>query len=438
MSANLIRKTLDDRWADGDLPRLHDMAPGWLQNRRDQGQDLALAHGVPSTRDERWRYTNVASALSEHDFIHASGQSVANVTQVPQAALDIDGIPIVLVNGRLSVQLSALSRLPSGVRIVSLSDALTDGDVDIETLMSIGDQMSTNGLRAANDAGSALGLVIRIDADAHVSTPLHVIHISTMPDEDQIYHPRFLVDLAHHAAATLVESYVCHDDQGASFQNIVTQIRLADGAKLNHIKWQREADTATHVATIDVDVSRDATYAAFVGHVGSALARHDTRVNIHGSGAHAAVSGIYLGRGKRVHDITTSVHHMVPHTTSQQMVRGVLSEGARGVFLGRAVVAQDAQKTDAQQMHNAMLLDNTAEVNAKPELEIYADDVQCAHGNTVGDIDTNALFYMQARGIEAATARAMLIEGFLTEVITASVPEPLQAVLVDAMLEVIA
>ena len=437
MSEVIICKLLDELWDSGDLPKLMEFAPEWLRVRREIGQVLAKAMGVPSRADERWRYTSLSNVLRQGNFQHADDGAVAQIDKVPSHGLNVDAIPIVMVNGRLSAHLSDFTKIPNGLNVVSLADAIIDELDGVNDLLSIGDEQEPNGIRAANDGHIALGLLIRVDADAAIKIPIHIIVFETAEPQERMYHPRVVFDLERHTELTVIESHLSNDGSGAIFKNWVSQISLADGARLNHVKWQNESKMANHVTTVDVKLLQDATYNAFIGLVGASIARHDTRINVSGSGAHANVSGIYVGDGKQVHDFTTCISHNVPHTTSNQMVRGVLKRGARGVFLGKAIVARDAQKTDAQQLHNALLLDKTAEVNAKPELEIYADDVQCAHGNTIGDVDTDALFYMQARGISKAEAYVLLIEGFLAEVVEHAVPAPLQDPVKAVVLEAI-
>lgn len=406
--------------------------PSWLAQRAASARTFAQSQGLPTQRLERWRYTPVAATLGANTWTTATD---AATVDLPEGVLPVDGIAVVAVDGVLSVQMSGLGSLPKGVRISSLTDAILNEEEGLADLMTIGDSFENHSLRAANDAVNASGLVIHVEKNQAISTPIHLIYITTKTEAAVLAQPRLLVDVATGAEVTIIESHVSTDPDAVAFKNMLTQFRVGDNAHVKHIKWQDEARTSSHVATIDVHVHAHATYKAFVGQSGAKLARHDTRIAVMGSGAHAEVNGVYLADNGQHHDITSVIDHRVPQATSHQVVRGVVQTGARGVFLGKAVVAQDAQQTDARQMHKALMLDNTAEIDAKPELEIYADDVQCAHGNTIGDIDEMALFYMEARGISRPVARRMLIEGFMAEVVEVGVPAAYQEAITQKVLE---
>ena len=390
---------------------------------------LPLKMGVPTTKDERWRYTNLHPFFLRNQNISLyTGGARQNVT-VSEGTLPVDGIKLVLVNGFLSPELSNLDTLPDGLHIYSLQDAL-QLDVDsLERVMAVGDSIPQNGMRAVNDAICANGVLIKCDPHARIVPPVYLISIVDHEDAaSQFFASRILIDMGKDAEMTFIESYHSSGPSCAKFNNILMQVNIGEYAKLSHVKWQREVESTVHVATVNIDLVESSLYEGFVVHLGGQVARHDTYAALKGKRAHASVNGIYICDGGRTHDISTVVHHVEPLTTGTQMVRGILSNKSYGVFLGKCIIDRDAQKVESSQLHNTLFLDQTSVVNSKPELEIYADDVKCSHGNTVGKIDQNLLFYLRSRGLPLKEARKFLIKGFLQELVHKSVPEKLQPI----------
>ena len=268
------------------------------------------------------------------------------------------------------------------------------------------------------------GLVLRLARDVRVATPIEVIYIAAADQAPLACHPRTLILLEPGAHATLIEHHISLGDQ-ATLSNGVTEVHLKDGATLHHYKMQAEGPEAFHLNTLHALVERDAHYDTFEMTLGAQLSRNEISVRLVGPGANCHVNGAYLMRGKQHCDTTTVIEHLAPHTSCREVFKGVLDDRSRAVFQGRIVVHPGAQKADGHQLTKTMLLSDQAEIDAKPELEIYADDVKCSHGATAGELDKQALFYLRARGIPEAQARSILVEAFLSETIDAIAAEDL-------------
>lgn len=401
---------------DEAAPRLPGADLAWLDALRSQGIEAFRANGLPNRKVEAWRYTSV-SALEKQSF--APLAEPVPLDALPEgAALAIDGARrIVFVNGRLRADLSDLGDLPEGVEASSLAEALGGKDGDLEELIAPASKERDGALAALNDAFMEDGLVLRIAAGASVDARIHLISVG-MPVEGQAvaFHPRNLVVAAKGSRATLIESHI-GVGEGSYFSNSVTDIRVEKGATLTHAKLQDEGPKAFHVALGRVCIGDEAVYDNFVLHRGAELARNEIHAAINGSGAECRLNGAYLGADRQHIDNTTVIEHKAPGSRSSEVFKGALDGRARGVFQGRIVVHRDAQQTDGHQLNKTLLLDRNAEMDAKPELVIYADDVKCSHGATIGELDETALFYLRTRGIDEAAARDILVSAFLNEAV---------------------
>ncbi len=401
---------------DEAAPRLPGADLAWLDALRSQGIEAFRANGLPNRKVEAWRYTSV-SALEKQSF--APLAEPVPLDALPEgAALAIDGARrIVFVNGRLRADLSDLGDLPEGVEASSLAEALGGKDGDLEELIAPASKERDGALAALNDAFMEDGLVLRIAAGASVDAPIHLISVG-MPVEGQAvaFHPRNLVVAAKGSRATLIESHI-GVGEGSYFSNSVTDIRVEKGATLTHAKLQDEGPKAFHVALGRVRIGDEAVYDNFVLHRGAELARNEVHARIDGTGAECRLNGAYLGANRQHIDNTTVIEHKAPGSRSSEVFKGALDGRARGVFQGRIVVHRDAQQTDGHQLNKTLLLDRNAEMDAKPELVIYADDVKCSHGATIGELDETALFYLRTRGIDEAAARDILVSAFLNEAV---------------------
>jgi Fe-S cluster assembly protein SufD len=375
---------------------------------------------------EAWRYTNL-NALAKAGFAPA-GRDV-ELPAVPEGtALAVgNACRIVFVNGRLRRDLSSLDQLPDGVAAKGLGEQLRLSPATLADLIVPAPRGRDGVLAALNDAFMEDGVVLQIDAGASVDTPIHLVSIGVPVTGQAIaFHPRNVIVAGAGSRATLVESHIGVGD-GSYFSNGLTDITIGKGATLTHAKLQDEGAAAFHVALIRAKIADDAVYDSFVLQRGAELARNEVHAAIEGSGAECRLNGVYLGAGRQHIDNTTVIDHREPGSRSSEVFKGVLAGHARGVFQGRIVVHRDAQQTDGHQLNKTLLLSRDAEMDTKPELEIYADDVKCSHGATVGELSEMEMFYLRTRGIDEPTARDMLVSAFLSEAVSELRAEALAA-----------
>jgi Fe-S cluster assembly protein SufD len=401
---------------DEAAPRLPGADLAWLDALRSQGIEAYRANGLPNRKVEAWRYTSV-NALEKQSF--APPAEPATLDALPEgAALAVEGAcRIVFVNGRLRSDLSDLGDLPEGIEASSLAESLNSDGGELETLVAPASRERDGALAALNDAFMEDGLVLRIAAGANVEIPIHLISVGVPVEGRAVaFHARNLVVAGEGSRATLIESHI-GVGEGSYFSNSVSDIRVAKRATLTHAKLQDEGPKAFHVALARVNIGDAAVYDNFVLHRGAELARNEVHAHIDGTGAECRLNGAYLGTGRQHMDNTTVIEHKAPGSRSSEVFKGALDGRARGVFQGRIVVHRDAQQTEGHQLNKTLLLSRDAEMDTKPELVIYADDVKCSHGATIGELDETALFYLRTRGIDEATARDILVSAFLNEAV---------------------
>lgn len=371
--------------------------------------------GFPTPRAEAWKYTNL------NRLTRAKFDPLAEVRPVDAArwtGFHIDGAHrIVIANGRYDAAASELGDLPEGAVVAPLSEAI---DLAGEDLASIATAESGS-LVALNTAFMRDGLVLRLEKGVVLDRPVQVLYVVDAGDTAMSLHPHTLILAGEGSAATVVETFAGAAEAGY-WTNAVTEIRVAANAEIVHLKRQSEAASGYHTALTQVRLACDARYNGVSLAAGGVLSRNELRVSFDGEGADCALSGATLLRGRQHADNTTGADHRVPHTSSRQVFRNVLDEHARAVFQGCVIVREHAQKTDSNQSSRSLLLAPGAQADTKPELRIFADDVKCAHGATVGDLDRDALFYLESRGVPPAEAKALLIQAFVDEVFEA-VPE---------------
>ena len=384
----------------------------WLADVRARGRAAFDAVGLPTRKVEPWRYTNL-NRLAKADFALATPD--AATAAVPKAWHLADAIEVVFVNGVFQPAASDLTALPAGVTIETLANVDADAGRDLGHAVDL----ATMPLAALNTAFVGDGIVLRV-ADNVAAPTIHLLSI-TDAAAPVAFHPRHIVAVGAGAKAHLVVSHRGAATE-ASFANAVFEIDVARDAALRHDTLQGDGPAATNIAAVQVNLADNAAYDGFVLQAGAALARHEVNATLVGAHADFALAGAYLAAGDQHLDTTFRVAHAAPHGRSRQAFRGVLDDKGHGVFQGAVAVARAAQKTDANQHNQVLLLSDGARIDAKPELEIYADDVKCGHGATAGQLDDAAIFYLQSRGLPEAVARRLLVEGFIADGI-AAVPE---------------
>jgi Fe-S cluster assembly protein SufD len=323
---------------------------------------------------------------------------------------------LVFVNGRFNAELSRTAALPDGVQVLPLERAYDELPLLLERHVGRITSMDAHTFTALNTAFINDGAVVHVDADVEVARPIHLLFVSDRDAVNGVAQPRNLVVLDRFAKATVIESYVGLAD-GAYFTNAVTEATIGDGATLTHLKLQRESEQAFHVGTFDVRQSRDSHLVSFSFATGGALSRTNVYTELRGEGCGATLNGLYLGDGAQHIDHQTRIEHVAPNCYSRELYKGILDGSAHGVFNGKVYVHPAAQKTDGKQTNQTLLLSEKAQIDTKPQLEIFADDVKCTHGATVGRLDETSLFYMKSRGINARTARELLTYAFAADVL---------------------
>ena len=405
----------------------------WLMQLRQAGLARFNELGMPTPRQETWKFTNLRP-LHKVAFAPAPvSASPVNIDRAPSLLPD-DMVyrRLVFADGRLLPHLSSYSNLPEGVEFESLSRLLARAPDSLAEQLGQIANSDSHSLLSLNCAMMSDGYVLRLKKGTVLHEPVEIVHLGGMGTERLAFHPRHLIVMEEGCQATVIEH---HNGMGDTsyFANHVTEIQLGRGALLRHYKLQSEGSEGFHISNIQGLLDRDASYDGFTLSVGAKLSRQEVSIRLEGEGADCHLNGAYLMRGKQHCDNTTLIEHLAPNTTCRETFKGVIDDRARAVFQGRIVVHRDAQHITGHQLSKALLLSNTAEIDAKPELEIYADDVQCSHGATAGDLDHNALFYLRSRGIPEAQARSILIEAFLAEAVNAIAAEGLCPALMSSV-----
>ncbi len=411
--------------------------PPWLLAIRRAAFERFRALGFPTRRDEDWHFTSVAP-IADADFTALRGVTDRSAAlDVPWADLEscvfgqLEWPRLVFVNGEFAPTLSSTAGLPSSVRVSRLAEAMAS-DGSVRTHLTSLAEFGGNAFAALNTALFTDGAFVHVLAGASLPDPLHVLYISTSEAAKGVSYPRTLVLLDPNARASLVESYVALGD-ATYFTNAVTELQLAEGAQLTHVRIQRESIRAFHVGLAQARQARDSRLASFSFATGAALSRANIYTSLAGPGAEVNMDGLYLVDGTQHVDHQTRIEHAAPNCASHEVYKGILDGAAHGVFNGKVYVHPVAQKTDGKQTNNNLLLSADAQVDTKPQLEIFADDVKCTHGATVGRLDDVALFYLKSRGLPAEQARTLLTYAFAADVLQRIADPTVREALQDAV-----
>jgi Fe-S cluster assembly protein SufD len=379
-------------------------AARWLEDVRHDAFARFEELGFPTAKLEAWRFTGIQPIVSTAWIPAPAG---ARPASEPWGR----GPRIVLVNGRLAPDLSTAA--PAGIRVLGLADALAAEPALLERHLTRLAPYRHNAFPALNTATFEDAACVLVSPDAVVAEPLTLVLVSTAGGELTASHPRVLVLAGQRSQASVVQVF---EGSGRYLTNAVTEIDVAPDAHLEHTLLQRESEPASHVHFVAARVARSGRLVSNNVSLGAALARTDVSVALEGEGAETALNGLFLGRDAQHLDNHTTIDHAKPHTSSRELYKGVMDGASRGVFHGTILVRPDAQKTDAIQTNKNLLLSREALVNSTPALQIFADDVKCKHGSTTGQLDETALFYLRARGIGLAEARALLTRAFAADV----------------------
>ncbi|SJM93007.1 FeS assembly protein SufD [Crenothrix polyspora] len=396
-------------------PTLPGQSLPWLQQLRRDALTKFSANGFPSPREEEWRYTNV-SAIEKRLFTPALKQSSGQVDADWLKAQQLDDAwSVVLVNGHFSTEYSQLDSLPDGVTVISMADALVETQ-DFATLLEthLGHAVNNaeHNLVAFNTAWFSDGVFVHVPAKQVLTKPIQLLHIVT--EADAMATTRNVIMVDELAEAQVIETFVGLDN--AYLTAAVTEVFVGQNAHLTLTKMQIESEKAYHFGGTYAKQSKDARFTHHNFAFGGLLARCDIHTDLD-QASECELNGLYLGVKRQHIDNHTRINHLKPHAISREMYKGVLDDRAKGVFQGRVIVAEDAQKTDSQMNNRNLLLSDDAEADTKPQLEIYADDVKCGHGVTVGQLDEKSIFYLQSRSVDEETARNMLTFAFANEMV---------------------
>ncbi len=404
-------------------------APAWLKDIRDNAWSRFAATGFPTARrgNERWKYTNVGP-IAKIDFDLPLSPAAANGSKDLALSYPVEGPAVhdlVYIDGRYSSELSSPASGSSGVTAASLAATTIDNSFDLESQVGHYAPVDDDGFAALNTAFLHDGAIINV-ADGHAEkVTIRLSYITTDGAGPRVTHPRTLVVAGRNTDVTVVESYAGPKDN-VYFTNAVTEISVGDGARVDHYRLLLEGEKAFHVGTSRVKQEKDSSFSSASFTLGTALARHDLEVLLDAPGAYCSLNGLYLTADNQHIDNLISIDHAQPHCTSRLKYKGILDGKSRAVFGGTVMVRPHAQKSDAEQTDKNLLLSQSAEVDSKPSLLIYADDVKCSHGATAGHIDADTLFYLRSRGLDLDTASRMLVHAFASEIIETIKPAPLR------------
>jgi Fe-S cluster assembly protein SufD len=417
------------------LRRDPSFGPEWMRAAREAAFERFVQRGFPTTREEEWRFTNVAP-IASIAFERPGAEPPSAQALEPYL---FAGVPtVVVVNGRVSRALSTLDALPEGVTVERLPETIARAEAILSGKLA-GRLRFGRPETVFVDLNSAFFedvVTLHVAPGTVVAEPIHVLAIAAPGGHPVLIAPRLSISVGEDSQLSVIESYAGVGN-GTSLTTAVTEIRIGPSAVVDHVKVQREAATAFHLASMFVELDRGGTFSSRAVTLGGRIARNDIVAELAGEGAECTLNGLYLADGDALVDTHTTIDHAQPHCPSHEVYKGILSGRARAVFNGKIIVRPDAQKTDAKQTNKALLLTPDAQINTKPQLEIFADDVKCTHGAAIGQLDEDAMFYLRARGIGETDARSLLIHAFAGEVLNgikvAAVRDRVQTLMEDKL-----
>lgn len=387
---------------------------GWLKSLRQEGFARFAENGFPTTHDEDWRFTNVAP-ISSREFRPASPASI-ETDQLRSFGASGFECQLVFVNGKFSRELSQIESLPPEVRICGLAEELGTNAGQVREHLGQYLNFRRDPFAALNTAFLEDGAYVYVPRGIVLAQPVYVLFITVPSTYAIMEHPRNLIVVEENSQATIVEDYVSLGDSTApSFSNTATELVAGENAVVSHYMIVRQGDSSFNVSTLRIQQARTSNVATHSLLLSGALVRNNVHPVLAGEGAECLINGLFMANGRQHMDNYMLVEHASPHCNSRQFYNGILSGHGHGVFHGRIIVHKDAQKTDAKQTNRNLLLSDDAQIDTKPQLEIYADDVKCTHGATIGQVEENALFYLRSRGLDESAAKHLLLLAFANE-----------------------
>lgn len=409
-----------------DFTRVKNSLPGhdlsWLKQLRESAMAIFQERGFPSAKEESWRFTNV-EAIANSQFQWAGELQSTKVLKSDLADRtwkdSADQCQIVFVNGQYQPQLSSLAALPKGVQVESLAQVLERHPEMAKSHLGQHVRFNTNGFIALNTAFFSDGAFVYLPKDVQLQAPIHILFLSASSDESGsavISCPRILVVAEQGSQAAIMEHYVGLTGH-LYFTNAVSEIIMQENASIEHYKFQQEHLRSFHIAAIQAYQGQNSSFASHNFSFGGRLVRNDINTVLNAEGGECILNGLYFAETGQHIDNHTLIDHAKPHSSSRELYKGILSGQSRCVFNGKIIVRKDAQKTDAMQTNKNLLLSDESQIHTKPDLEIFANDVKCKHGATIGQINPEALFYLRSRGIDSISARQILIQAFASEML---------------------
>jgi len=419
-----LRSQFDSSLSDRDVTE-----PEWMLPVRERAMRNFEAKGFPTTRMEDWRYFNLSS-LWQRSY---SFDPIPNFNELAVKRNDILGMNsacrLVFVNGRFSRELSGKNITPRNLSVLPLTEAYSSQKERISFFMDNNAVWGENSLRSLNAAFMQDGALIFIPDGESVEEPIWLVFMAIPAERLESYQPRILIEAGENSRLTLIESHVAYKS-GEYWSNPMVQLRAKQGAVIDHYKVQMESPQATHTSHYHALLDRDVQFTATSLSFGGGLVRNDIQTELQGEGIECTLNGLYMADERRLVDHHTSIDHQMPRCVSHELYKGIINEHATAVFNGKVYVREDAQKTDAKQTNQNLLLSEDATVYTKPQLEIFADDVRCTHGATVGQLNEEELFYLRSRGISKEEGKKLLIWAFASDIIgrikVDTLREPLQ------------
>lgn len=419
-------------WQETFAARVGRDEPQWLTPMRRTAMASFSALGFPTKKLEDWHYTSLSSIADVPFSIHTP-PSTTTVADLTPFMINADWPTVVLLNGTYSPSLSSLDSLPEGMVVQDLVQAWqTRPDLVQQHFGTVA--VSEHAMTALNTGLMQDGVLVYVPTGVVSDTPIHILHVTDRAGASSATFPRTLIVAEHFAKATVLESFIGLADV-AYFTNHVAEVVVGENATITHSKIQRESDLATHVSTTEVHQARDSHYVNFSMAMGATLSRTNVYTVLDGENCGATLNGLYLGKGTQHTDHQTRIEHAQPNCFSRELYKGVLDHSSHAVFNGKVYVHPIAQKTDGKQSNHTLLLSPDAKIDTKPQLEIFADDVKCTHGATVGRMDEAGLFYMKSRGVPAETARKLLTYAFAADVLETIENETVKQALEQLTLE---
>ncbi len=411
MSSNPIEHYL------GDYSQLQKtLQENWFSKQREFALNLFKQTGFPTTRQENWKYTDVRPITKKPFKVNKESTSLGKEEIDAIRFNELDCIELVFINGVFSSEHSIIDTLPDEVVICNLDEAIKNNNELLSKHLTQYADDNVSAFTALNTAFVQHGTFVYIPDNTVIEKPINLLYITKNQGSPFATHPRNLIVMEQNTEAAMIESYIGLDDADY-FTNSVTEISLGDNARLQYYKVQQESRNSYHIGNLNIMQQKNSHMESHSISLGGALVRNDIHGQLAAEGAEIILNGLYMTNGKQHVDNHTRVDHLKPNTFSTENYRGVLNDRSRAVFNGKVIVHKDAQKIEAHQNNANLLLSDDAEIDTKPELEIYADDVKCSHGATVGQLDKDMLFYLRSRAIDEETAKSLLTFAFAEEVI---------------------